>query len=305
MILRYTRLAAGPEIFAAMTGIAVATFDEIVAELAPRLTTARAASRDSPGRLRAPGAGHPFELAPRDALLATVVWLRHYPTCDVQGYLLGASKATASWTIREAMLLREAAGRDAMRPPDPGRYRRRSLSTLLQRIPKLAAALAPTSRRRGPTACSSTASSRRCSGLRGGPRPSAGYSSRKRMHTIKAQVAVCEATGRVVDVCGDAVGPFADLTLLATSELARRLEPELELIGDGAYMGMAEFRTGGRGLGRRRDQRRRVGVEHGIGRLRAYQSLADRDRHHRQGHERRVIAVARLVNRVSESWLAA
>jgi hypothetical protein len=39
-----------------------------------------------------------------------------------------------------------------------------------------------------------------------------------------------------------------------------------------------------------------VAVEHGIGRLQAYRSLADRDRHHRRGHERRVIAVAGLVN---------
>ena len=125
---------------------------------------------------------------------------------------------------------------------------------------------------------------------------------------------MCEATGYVVDVCGDAVGPFSDVTLLAASGLARRLHPEVDLIGDGGFVGMAEFRTGGRALIPRRNHARRplteadrqwnrvlagrrVKVEHGIRRLRVYQGLSHRDRHHRRGHQRRVVAVAGLVNR--------
>jgi hypothetical protein len=51
--------------------------------------------------------------------------------------------------------------------------------------------------------------------------------------------------------------------------------------------------------------RRRVVVEHTIGRLRSYQALSQRDRHHRRAHTARVRAVAGLVNRLLERRLAA
>ena len=90
-----------------------------------------------------PGGGPAFELTPTDALLLTVVWLRHYPTCELLGYLFGVSKPTASRTIAAALPLLEAAGRDTIRRPDPGRYGRRNLAELLERVPELAAAAAP------------------------------------------------------------------------------------------------------------------------------------------------------------------
>jgi hypothetical protein len=44
--------------------------------------------------------------------------------------------------------------------------------------------------------------------------------------------------------------------------------------------------------------RRRIVVEHGIGRLRRFQALTHTDRHFRKGHTARVRAVAGLVNRM-------
>jgi hypothetical protein len=315
MILRHEHLARRPTLFAAMTGLSVRLFDELAAELAPRLAAARLAPRDRPGRDRAPGAGRRFELAPADALLLTIAWLRHYPTCELLGYLFGVSKATASRTVALALPLLEAAGRDAIRLPDPGRFRRRSLAQLLERVPELAGELAPD----GPPPPRSggvLVDSFEQPVQRPSDRAEAGrwYSGKKRQHTVKTQVCVCEESGLIVDICGDAVGPFSDVTLLSASGVARRLHPDLELIGDGGYVGMAEFRAGGRAVIPRRDHprrplteadrawnrslaRRRVGVEHGIRRLRVYQSLSHRDRHHREGHQRRVIAVAGLVNR--------
>lgn len=323
MILRYAQLAARPKVFESMTGLRPPLFDEIAAELAPRLAADRLARRDRPGRDRAPGAGHPFELDPRDALLLTVVWLRHYPTCEVLGYLFGVSKATASRMIREALPLLEAAGRDTMRLPEPGRQHRRRLPEMLRRIPGLGKLLEATAAAGAPPRCSEAGPRRPAvfvdSFEQAVQRPTdraearRWFSGKKKAHTIKSQVAVDES-GRVVAICGDAVGPFSDLTLLAASGLARRLDPDVDLFGDGAYLGMAEFRTGGLATVPRRDHqrrrltdedrefnreisRRRIVVEHTIGRLRTYRSLADRDRHHRKGHQRRVIAVAGLINR--------
>jgi hypothetical protein len=323
MILRHEHLAARPTVFAAMTGLSPRLFGELAAELTPRLVATRAARRQRPGRLRAPGAGHPFELATCDALLLTIVWLRHYPILEVLGYLFGVSKATACRTIAEALPLLEAAGRDSMRLPDPGRGHRRSLPELLDRVPELAALLVEAAPPPHSPACRHTppvpavlVDSFEQAVQRPGRRAEADLwsSGKKRMHTIKTQLAVCEATGRIVAVCGDAVGPFSDLTLLAASGLARRLPAAVPLIGDGGYLGMAEFRSEGLALTPRRHHprrplteadraynrwlaSRRVWVEHGVRRLRTYQALSQRDRHRRRGHERRVVAVAGLTNR--------
>lgn len=43
--------------------------------------------------------------------------------------------------------------------------------------------------------------------------------------------------------------------------------------------------------------KRRIIVEHGIGRMRRYQALTQTDRHHRHHHTARTRAVAGLVNR--------
>ena len=50
--------------------------------------------------------------------------------------------------------------------------------------------------------------------------------------------------------------------------------------------------------------KRRIVVEHTIGRMRRYQSITQLDRNHRQGHTSRVRAVAGLVNR-HQAWAAA
>ena len=50
--------------------------------------------------------------------------------------------------------------------------------------------------------------------------------------------------------------------------------------------------------------KRRIVVEHSIGRMRRYQSITQMDRNHRQQHTARVRAVAGLVNR-QRQWAAA
>ena len=86
-------------------------------------------------------------------------------------------------------------------------------------------------------------------------------------------------------------------------------------MGDLAYVGMGELHPQGLGAAPRRKprgqkrsladrrynkafSRRRIRVEHGIGRLRRYQALTHTDRHFRKGHTARVRAVAGLVNRM-------
>lgn len=296
MILRHARLSKHPRVFKAMTGLSPAEFDTLAEDLVPLLAAALAARRDRPGRDRAQGAGHPFGLDHRDQLLLTVVWLRHYPINQVLGYLFAASESTASRVIRRVLPVLESAGRDTMRMPDPGRLRRKRLADTLADTPELAGIVdsfeqpieRPKDRAKADTF----------------------YSGKKKRHTLKVQVVVDEETGEFIDVSASFPGPTGDMNVLKTSGVMDRLPPGIGLLGDLAYVGMDKIRPGvgaaaPRGKPRpegdiaynKEFSRRRVKVEHSIGRMRRFKAVAEVDRHHQRDHAGRVKAVAGLVNR--------
>ena len=141
------------------------------------------------------------------------------------------------------------------------------------------------------------------------------YSGKKKRHTLKSQVAVDEETGQIVDVAPSMPGPTADIKVLKKSKLLKRLPKGVGGLGDLAYVGIADLHPEGLGAtGRRKPRgqprslgdrrynkafsRRRIVVEHGIGRLRRFQALTHTDRHFRKNHTARVRAVAGLVNRM-------
>jgi hypothetical protein len=307
MIARYGHLSRYPGPFRALSGLDVAAFDALADELVPVIDGAVLGRRHRPGRARRPGGGRPFELDARDRLLLAVIWLRRYPTYEVLGFFFGIAKAIVCRAIAEVLPILEASGRDTMRMPDPGKHRRYKLDALLAATPELAVIVdsfeQPVQR---PT---------------GRAEADRWYSGKKQRHTIKTQVAIAE-DGRFVDVCGDAVGPMADLTLLEASGLAGRLPEGVGVLGDLAYVGAGRLHPAGQAATPRRKPRgrerpaedieynrafarRRVAVEHRIGRLRTYQALTQADRHHRRHHQRRVVAVAGLLNRQSEAAEAA
>jgi hypothetical protein len=299
MMMRYGRLTRHPAVFRAMTGFDVGEFDALYADFAPRFAAAERRRLSRPDRRRAIGAGHPFELDARDQLLLAAVWLRRYPINAVLGYLFGVEETTALRTVRRALPLLEAAGLDTMRWPDPGKGKRPDLDALLRETPALAVIVDTFEQRvQRPR---DRADADTC------------YSGKKKQHTLKSQVAVRE-DGRVADVAERARGPTADLALLKDSTLLERLPPGVGALGDLAYVGIAALHPAGLGATPRRKPRgkprrdedvayntafarRRIVVEHTIGRLRAYQALSQTDRHHRQAHTARVRAVAGLVNR--------
>jgi hypothetical protein len=299
-MLRYPRLARHPAVFRAMTGLAVAEFDALARDAVPALAEADRRRLSRPGRRRAIGAGHPTALAPRDQVLLTVVWLRRYPTDVVLGYLYGVDEATVRRTRKRVLPVLEALGRATVRLPDPGKFRRATLDALLAGTPGLAVIVdtfeQPVQRPKDRAEAD------------------AYYSGKKKRHTLKSQVAVEEAEGRVADVADSVRGPTHDLTLLKASGLLGRLPPRVGALGDSLYQGIAAAHPAGLGASPRKKPRgkerppedvaynrafarRRVTVEHTIRRLRVYESLTQADRHHRRGHTARVAAVAGLVNR--------
>ncbi len=307
MILRYERLQRFPTVFKSMTGLTVAQFDALSTDVLPRFHAADFARLNRPNRKRAVGGGPAFDLEPHNQLLLTVIWLRLYPIHEVLAYLFGVSDTTAGRAIGRVLPLLEASGQDTMRMPDPGRKRRRSLDALLAETPDLVVVIdtfeqpiqRPQERKVADTY----------------------YSGKKKRHTLKSQVAVDEETGQIVDVPESALGPAADIKVLEESGLLSRLPPGVGAIGDLAYVGIDKLHPTGLGAAPRKKPRgkdrppedidynrafskRRIVVEHTIGRMRRYQSITQLDRNHRQGHTSRVRAVAGLVNR-HQAWAAA
>ncbi len=307
MILRYERLQRFPSVFKSMTGLHVVQFDALTADVLPRFHAAELARLSRPNRKRAVGGGPGFDLDPRNQILLTVIWLRLYPIHEVLAYLFGVSDTTVGRAIGRVLPLLEASGQDTMRLPDPGRKRRRSLDALLSDTPELAVVIdtfeqpvqRPHERKLADTY----------------------YSGKKKRHTMKSQVAVDEETGQVVDVPESARGPAADIKVLEASKLLERLPEGVGAMGDLAYVGIEKLHPQGLGAAPRRKPRgkersaedvcynrafskRRIVVEHTIGRMRRYQSITQLDRNHRQQHTARVRAVAGLVNR-QQAWAAA
>ncbi|AMV24456.1 hypothetical protein VT84_08665 [Gemmata sp. SH-PL17] len=121
-----------------------------------------------------------------------------------------------------------------------------------------------------------------------------------------------DESGAIVDVSDSVPGPWADITLLKKSRLMKRPPTG---IGDLGYVGIGELHPTGLGAAPRRKprgkerppagrkynrafRRRRIVVEHAIGRLRRFRAVARVNRHPRPRHAVRVRAIAGLVNRM-------
>lgn len=308
MILRYTYLRSQRAIFKAMTGLYVHEFDDLLQDVQPRLAIAEQQRLSRPSRKRAIGAGHPFDLPQRDQILLSVVWLRRYPTREVLGYLFGVGEWTASRAIERVLPVLEAAGRDTMRMPDPGKKRRRHLDELLTETPDLIVLIDTFEQRVQRHRDRKTADKH--------------YSGKKKQNTLKSQIVVNEETGEICDIADSVPGPQSDIKTLEESEVVQRLGEGVGAGGDLAYVGIDKLHPQGLGVTPRRKprgkerpeediafnrafSRRRIVVEHTIGRIRRYEALNQMDREHRKHHSARVRAVAGLVNRQLRRYSAA
>jgi len=297
MIARLDNLRKQPVVFGHLTGLTVGVFDELTAQVVPALEAAHKKKLARPDRKRAIGGGDNFDLSTADQLLLTVIWLRQYPTNEVLGFLFGVSDSTASRARARCVPVSERAGKDTMRMPDPGVARRKRLPALLKDTPGLAVIIDSFEQR--------TQRPKR--------RQRAYYSGKKKAHTLKSQVAVDEHSGRLVDVSDSVPGRWADIKLLRRSRLMKRLPSGVGGLGDLGYTGIRDVHPSGacprrkpRGKPRpaedvkynRAFSRRRIVVEHAIGRLRRFRAVTDVNRHRRKGHAMRVRAIAGLVNRM-------
>ncbi|WP_308354704.1 transposase family protein [Streptomyces sp. NK08203] len=273
---------------------------ELVAEIGPLWHERQQAVLTSRPRRRAVGAGAKYKLVFVDRLLATLVHLRHATTHDVLACWFGVDRSTITRAIGEVRPL--LAERGCTVAPDI------RLRTLAEVIDHLGAS--------GQTGIIDGTEVR----VR---RPAVGrkdrekfISGKNKQNAVKSMV-VTDAEGRLLFCSPAEPASCADITHARKLGLVELLAdgPAVEILADAGYQGLGA-QTGGRVVTpphrkfkknppewyeemherqRKAHSSRRIRVEHGIGHLKNWRSLA---RHHgRREHMSHIIqAVAGLLS---------
>jgi len=263
------RLKRSPATFRQLTGLTPDKFDHLLAELAPRHQQADARRKDRPGRKRKPGAGRRHTLPLADRLLMLLMYYRTYTTHAFLGFLFGVDDS--------------AVGRN-INPLQP-------LLAGIFRIPERKVTLAPEEFRELFFDTAERPARRPRRGQR------AYYSGKKKRHTLKTQVVVARRRKRpgpgakprrlrIAAVSPTAPGRAHDKRVYDRARVVA--PPGVTGYGDTAYLGTG-LRTPARKprggaltarqkAGNRRLARRRVVVEHGIGKLKIWRIAAERYR---------------------------
>ncbi|MFJ3941853.1 transposase family protein [Streptomyces parvus] len=283
-----------------ITGLAPDVIAELVAEIGPLWHERHQAVLTSRPRRRAVGAGAKYKLVFVDRLLATLVHLRHAATHDVLACWFGVDRSTITRAIGEVRPL--LAERGCTVAPDI------RLRTLAEVIDHLGAS--------GQTGIIDGTEVR----VR---RPAVGrkdrekfISGKNKQNAVKSMV-VTDAEGRLLFCSPAEPASCADITHARKLGLVKLLAdgPAVEILADAGYQGLGA-QTGGRVVTpphrkfkknppewyeemherqRKAHSSRRIRVEHGIGHLKNWRSLA---RHHgRREHMSDIIqSVAGLLS---------
>ncbi|WP_241778423.1 transposase [Streptomyces sp. CNQ431] len=283
-----------------ITGLAPDVIAELVAEIGPLWHERHQAVLTSRPRRRAVGAGAKYKLVFADRLLATLVHLRHATTHDVLACWFGVDRSTITRAIGEVRPL--LAERGCTVAPDI------RLRTLAEVIDHLGAS--------GQTGIIDGTEVR----VR---RPAVGrkdrekfISGKNKQNAVKSMV-VTDAEGRLLFCSPAEPASCADITHARKLGLVELLAdgPAVEILADAGYQGLGA-QTGGRVVTpphrkfkknppewyeemherqRKAHSSRRIRVEHGIGHLKNWRSLA---RHHgRREHMSDIIqSVAGLLS---------
>jgi hypothetical protein len=282
-----SRLRRVPDTFRQLTGITPAAFDRLLAELEPRYQQADTKRKTRRTRQRKPGAGRKFALPLSDRLLMLLMYYRTYTTHAFLGFLFGVDDSSVCRNIN---------------PLQP-------LLAGIFRIPERRIELEPDEIRE----LFFDATERAI------PRPSRRqkrfYSGKKRRHTLKHQVVVVrkrKSPGRagqrrrvrIAAVSRAFPGRTHDKKVYdATSTVC---PPDVKRTGDTAYLGTGLCTprrrppkgqlTPRQKAGNRRVSRRRIVVEHGIGKMKVWRIAAERYRNPRRRHTLMMKNIAGLHN---------
>jgi hypothetical protein len=285
----YNRLKTKSATFRQLTGLSLAEFDKLLAELEVAYRARRAQQQHRRPRRRRPGGGRRPKLALADQLLLVLIYYRTYVTQDFLGFLFQIDKGTACRIIQAIGLLLVGI----FRIPE----------TKVQiHADEIAEAFVDATEQ--PT-------------YRPRKQQRRSYSGKKKRHTVKHQLVVVRKKKRrgrkqqarkvrIAAVSEGAQGKVHDKKLYDRSRL--QIAPGVTKIGDSGYQGTdlkvpRKKPRGGRlsrraRRGNRRLSKKRIVVEHGIGKMKIWRIAAERYRNPLRRHTRMMKNVAGLHNRM-------
>jgi hypothetical protein len=283
------RLLRSPSTFRRLTGLTPVAFHRLLAEVATADQAARTRRGHRSGRRRQAGAGRKAALTLADQLLMLLIYYRTYVPHAFLGFLFGLDDSNVSRSNRRVEPLLAGIFRIPERRVDLSREEIRELF------------FDSTER---PTA-------------RPVRRQKRFYSGKKKRHTLKTQVVVTRVRKkpgpgprrrrvRIVAVSRTFPGSTHDKKVY--DETGVVIPPGVTPYGDTGYLG-TELKTprrkprGGaltkrQKAGNRRVSRRRIVVEHGIGKIKVWRVAAERWRNPRRRHTLMMKNVAGLHNRM-------
>lgn len=282
----YARLRLKPSTFRQFTGLTVVEFDKLLAELEPAMSARRAKARRAKPRRRRAGAGRKPALAVAGRLFVTLTYYRVYVSQAFLGGLFGVDAGTVCRWVKAIGLTLTGI----FRIPE----RKVTITEDELRAAFVDATEQPTNR--------PSKKQRRH------------YSGKKKRHTVKHQVVVVRKKKRgrgkrkvrVAAVGKAAAGKTHDKRMYDDSEL--ELPDGVRGTGDSGYQGtdleVPHRKPRGGSLtrrqkaGNRRLAKRRIVVEHGIGKMKIWRIVADRFRNPRRTHTVVMKNVAGLHNRM-------
>ena len=283
------RLRRSPNAFRQLTGVTPVVFDQLLTDLTPRYEQAEVKRKHRPGRQRLPGAGRKHSLDLADRLLMLLIYYRTYTTHAFLGFLFGVDDSAVCRNIN---------------PLQP-------LLAGIFRIPEQRIRLDPEEMRELFFDATERPTRRPEKGQR------EFYSGKKKRHTIKNQIVTARRTKppgpgqkpqrlRIAAVSESFPGSVHDKKIY---DRTRTVCPtDARRTGDTAYLGTpletpirkprgGEL-TASQKARNRKVSRRRIVVEHSIGKMKVWRIASERYRNANRRHTLIMKNVAGLHNRM-------
>ena len=242
-MITVAKLRRKPRHFQAFTGVSVAEFDQLLAQVVPAYEADRQRRRNRDDRQRPQGIGHPFTLEVPERLLMALMYLRLYVGQNLLSYLFDLDQSNVSRELHDRLLpilllilpvpLRDAPLRHLAQdksddpsvdepPAGPKRKRINTLPELFAAYPEMEEVLLDATEQSIPQPQDKT-ERKRC------------YSGKQQDHTIKTQIVATR--DRILHVFGGLPGSISDQTLLGASGVIRAVPPHVKIRLDKGYEG--------------------------------------------------------------------
>lgn len=298
-MITYEKLRKKPRVFKSIAGVTIREFEDLFQRFVPEWAKAEKERLDRPGRQRAIGAGHPYNLALREMLLMTLVWLRLYLCLEALGFFFGVDKSTTSRNTKRVLtVLRRLGDATLGWPEPPKRGEGKNVEQVLRDYPELLAIVDATEQ---PVQRPSDKEEQK-----------AHYSGKKKRHTRKTQIMTNEK-GEIRNVSDSVPGSTHDLELFRQSEAAEDIPEEVTTGGDSGYQGLHKELpdhnvfvphkasrnhplTEDEKLANRELSSIRIVVENTLAELKHFKVLADRFRHDLDIYDDCFRSVVAIVN---------